>query len=73
MFDAQNLATLFLTSPLKFSGRLFQIIGRILRKRKNKYPKVFDVRDNRIRALYITGIKRDIIYRKRWGKDCIKN
>ena len=50
-FDAANLATLFLTTPIKFSGRLRQVIGRILRPASGKQPRVIDYVDGRVGVL----------------------
>ena len=45
-FDCPGLSTLFLTTPIKFSGRLLQVVGRILRPAEpDKQPKVYDYVD----------------------------
>mgnify|MGYP001417909841 CR=1 FL=1 len=44
-FDCPDLATLFLTTPIKFSGRLLQVVGRVLRPAHGKQPKVYDYVD----------------------------
>jgi len=44
-FDCPGLDTLFLTTPIKFTGRLLQVVGRILRPAANKQPRVFDYVD----------------------------
>ena len=44
-FDCPNLATLFLTTPIKFTGRLLQVVGRILRPAAGKTPRVYDYVD----------------------------
>jgi len=44
-FDCPDLASLFLTTPIKFSGRLLQVVGRVLRPAKGKQPKVYDYLD----------------------------
>jgi len=44
-FDAPGLASLFLATPIKFSGRVLQTIGRILRPEKDKKALVFDYLD----------------------------
>lgn len=44
-FDCPDLSTLFLTTPIKFSGRLLQVVGRILRPALGKQAKVYDYVD----------------------------
>ena len=66
-FDAPDLTTLFLTTPVKFSGRLLQAAGRVLRPKKNKIPRIYDIRDNAIDILKYSGYNRDRIYKKEWG------
>lgn len=44
-FDCPGLTTLFLSTPIKFEGRLTQVIGRILRPAEGKIPKVYDYID----------------------------
>ncbi len=61
-FDAQDLTTLFLTTPIKFSGRLRQIIGRILRPSKGKKAKVIDYADHKVGVLNTSAQTRLKIY-----------
>lgn len=44
-FDCSGLTSLFLSTPIKFSGRLTQVIGRILRPAEGKQPIVYDYID----------------------------
>ncbi len=44
-FDCQGLRALFLTTPIKFSGRLLQVVGRILRPAEGKQARVYDYLD----------------------------
>lgn len=44
-FDCRGLETLFLTTPIKFTGRLLQVVGRILRPAAGKQPRVYDYVD----------------------------
>jgi superfamily II DNA or RNA helicase len=50
-FDVAGLTTLFLTTPIKFSGRLRQVIGRILRPAEGKQPIVIDYVDHLVGVL----------------------
>jgi superfamily II DNA or RNA helicase len=50
-FDCPGLSALFLTTPIRFEGRLLQVIGRIMRPAANKRAKVFDYVDDSIPAL----------------------
>lgn len=50
-FDCSGLASLFLTTPITFEGRLVQVIGRILRPAANKVPVVYDYADDQVAAL----------------------
>jgi len=50
-FDCSGLASLFLTTPITFEGRLVQVIGRILRPAANKVPVVYDYIDDQVAAL----------------------
>ena len=63
-FDLDVLNALFLTTPIKFSGRLIQICGRILRPNKGAQPRVYDFRDMGIGVLRNSGFVRDLIYKK---------
>ncbi|MEW6290848.1 MAG: DEAD/DEAH box helicase [Thermodesulfobacteriota bacterium] len=44
-FDCPGLTSLFLCTPIKFEGRLTQVIGRILRPALGKEPRVYDYVD----------------------------
>lgn len=50
-FDCPGLASLFLTTPIKFSGRLLQVVGRILRPAKGKVARVHDYVDGEVGVL----------------------
>ena len=67
-FDAPNLCALFITTPVKFSGRLIQVVGRVLRPEKGKIPRVYDFRDDNVSVLLNQGRSRNRIYTKEWGK-----
>lgn len=69
-FDLDKLSCLCLTTPIKFKGRLIQVIGRILRPNKNnkrKIPRVYDFRDNNVTVLRNSGFNRDRLYKREWG------
>ena len=67
-FDCSNLHAIFLASPIKFDGRLLQVIGRVLRPEIGKKARVYDYRDNMVDTLLRAGISRDKLYKKQWGK-----
>lgn len=50
-FDCSGLASLFLTTPIKFSGRLLQVVGRILRPAPGKTARVHDYLDVEVGVL----------------------
>jgi superfamily II DNA or RNA helicase len=50
-FDCPGLASLFLTTPIKFSGRLLQVVGRILRPSPGKIARVHDYLDVEVGVL----------------------
>lgn len=50
-FDCSGLSSLFLATPIKFKGRVFQVVGRILRPEDGKRPAVFDYVDQRVGVL----------------------
>jgi superfamily II DNA or RNA helicase len=51
-FDCPKLSTLFMATPIRFSGRVMQYIGRILRPAKGKSrARVYDYVDERVAPL----------------------
>lgn len=66
-FDCPNLSALLMTTPVKFSGRILQTIGRVLRPKEGKEPRVYDFRDNKVPVLLSSGNSRDKVYDKQWG------
>ncbi|SDO74670.1 DEAD/DEAH box helicase [Desulforhopalus singaporensis] len=60
-FDCPGLTTLFLTTPIRFEGRLLQVIGRIMRPAENKRAKVYDYIDENIPALLRSANDRGVI------------
>ncbi|WP_244147951.1 DEAD/DEAH box helicase [Desulfohalobium retbaense] len=57
-FDCSGLSSLFLTTPVRFRGRLLQIVGRILRPGTGKRPRVFDYVDVHVGLLQHQAQKR---------------
>jgi superfamily II DNA or RNA helicase len=63
-FDCPALSTLFLTTPIKFSGRVLQYIGRILRPSPGKKKAlIYDYVDARIDVLTAAARSRMRVYR----------
>ncbi len=65
-FDLDSLNVICLTTPMKFSGRVLQSVGRILRpsKTSTSTPRVYDFRDVLIPVLRNSGFARDRVYKK---------
>ena len=64
-FDAENLTALFLATPIKFSGRLTQYLGRVLRPAPGKaQPVVYDFVDNQVGVLEAAAQARSLVYRQ---------
>jgi len=64
-FDCKDLTTLFLATPIKFSGRLLQYLGRVLRPAPGKkYARVFDYVDVKVDTLRKAARARQRVYRK---------
>jgi len=57
-FDCSGLSSLFLTTPVRFKGRLLQVVGRILRPGTGKRPRVFDYVDAQVGLLHHQAQKR---------------
>lgn len=63
-FDCKDLSTLFLATPIKFSGRLLQYLGRVLRPADGKkYARVFDYVDVHVETLKKAADARKRVYR----------
>ncbi len=63
-FDCKGLTTLFLATPIKFSGRLLQYLGRVLRPAPGKkYARVFDYVDVHVKPLKKAARARRRVYR----------
>lgn len=50
-FDCADLSTLVLATPIKFEGRLLQVVGRIMRPAKGKKALVIDYNDSLVPVL----------------------
>lgn len=62
-FDASNLTSLFLATPIKFSGRLIQYLGRVLRPAQGKaQPRVYDFVDEKVGVLDAAARARAAVY-----------
>jgi superfamily II DNA or RNA helicase len=62
-FDCRDLATLFITTPVRFSGRLLQYLGRVLRPAPGKSKaRVFDYVDVLVEPLLASARARQRVY-----------
>lgn len=62
-FDCKELSTLFLATPIKFSGRLLQYLGRVLRPAAGKEKaRVFDYIDVNVGVLKASAKARQRVY-----------
>ena len=62
-FDASELSTLFFVTPVKFSGRVIQYLGRVLRPAPEKTrAKVFDYVDIKVPVLVAAAKARQRVY-----------
>ncbi len=63
-FDCRNLSTLFLATPIRFSGRVLQYLGRVLRPAPGKNrARVYDYVDIHVEPLQKAAEARQRIYR----------
>jgi superfamily II DNA or RNA helicase len=64
-FDCRNLSTLFLATPIRFSGRVIQYLGRVLRPAPGKtVARVFDYVDIHVDTLTKAAMARQRVYRQ---------
>ena len=62
-FDCRDLSTLFLTTPIRFSGRVLQYLGRVLRPAPGKEKaRVFDYVDVKVDVLNAAARARQRVY-----------
>lgn len=65
-FDCRNLTTLFLATPIRFSGRVIQYLGRVLRPAPGKLKaKVYDYVDVHVEPLKSAAAGRLKVYAQR--------
>ena len=64
-FDCPGLSTLFLTTPIKFDGRVIQYLGRVLRPAQGKEKaKVYDYIDGKVGVLRASAKARGGVYQR---------
>jgi len=64
-FDCPRLETLFLTTPIRFSGRLLQYVGRVLRPGEGiDMATIYDYVDARVAPLLSAAKARQKVYRQ---------
>jgi superfamily II DNA or RNA helicase len=62
-FDCRSLSTLFLATPVRFSGRVLQYLGRVLRPAPGKHKaRVFDYVDVQVETLAKAARSRQRVY-----------
>ena len=62
-FDCPNLTTLFLATPVSFSGRVLQYVGRVLRPAPGKsHARIFDYIDVNVEPLVKAARARQRVY-----------
>lgn len=62
-FDCPDLSTLFMATPIRFSGRVMQYLGRILRPARGKVRAlVYDYVDERVAPLVAAAKSRQRVY-----------
>jgi superfamily II DNA or RNA helicase len=67
-FDCPNLSSLFLATPIRFSGRVLQYIGRVLRPAPGKHQaRIFDYVDVHIGVLKSAAEARQRVYHGQSG------
>lgn len=64
-FDSKNLTTLFMATPIRFSGRVLQYLGRVLRPAPGKEKaRVYDYVDVHVDVLVAAAKARQRVYGK---------
>lgn len=68
-FDCPAMSTLFLTTPIRFSGRVVQYLGRVLRPVEGvEHARVYDYVDIHVEPLQAAAKARERVYRKNKNK-----
>lgn len=63
-FDLPGLAALLLSTPMKFNGRIIQVVGRILRPSNKTQPRIYDPCDMTVEILQKMYYSRYALYKK---------
>lgn len=63
-FDVPGLHSLLLAAPIKYEGKVIQIVGRILRPEDGKTARLYDFRDDGIGILQRHGVARLKVYKE---------
>jgi len=65
-FDRRDLSPLFLATPVKFSGRVMQYMGRVLRPAPGKLKaRIYDYVDVNVDVLVAAARARQKVYNKK--------
>ncbi len=65
-FDCPGLTTIVLATPIKFEGRLLQVVGRVMRPLQGKTAMVIDYADIKVPVLRRSAENRKALF-DRWG------
>ncbi len=65
-FDCPGLSTVILTTPIKFEGRLLQVVGRVMRPAEGKEAMIIDYDDVNVPVLSRSALNRCHLF-KRWS------
>jgi superfamily II DNA or RNA helicase len=64
-FDCPDLSTIVLATPIKFEGRLLQVVGRVMRPASGKRARVIDYADVNVPVLRRSAMNRSEVF-SRW-------
>jgi superfamily II DNA or RNA helicase len=71
-FDCPGLSTIVLATPIKFEGRLLQVVGRVMRPAHGKRARVIDYADVNVPVLRRSAMNRSEVF-ARWRWYCGEN